>query len=103
MPIGKSLQRFAVIALVFGSILGCERAPVPPGGTPAVGNACDTAEHAAREQVAQILVAHRECKNDADCVNLAVSTACFDACTKPINSAQQDEVLRAIVDASARQ
>jgi hypothetical protein len=45
---------------------------------------CDTLANKAREEVSRAIDAHKSCTTDADCIEVAYATSCFDSCSRGI-------------------
>jgi hypothetical protein len=50
-----------------------------------------------------LIEANRSCSNDADCATVAVSTPCFDACTRVVSATARDPVVQAIAQIGAEE
>jgi hypothetical protein len=90
----KTVAAFVVLA-VFGAsaLTACSSVPAP--NAVAQPNACAARGTDARHEVAPVVEANLACTADADCVTVPMTTRCFDACTRTVNTKGADAVRQA--------
>ena len=71
-----------------------------PKGAPGEGEGCKGRTTRAVQQVQAAVEKNRSCKSDQDCVLVAISADCFDACTRNV-SVQGEKAVKAAIDAAS--
>jgi hypothetical protein len=84
------MRTFLVIPLL---VVGCGSSNEPKN--PSV-NDCSQLAKPASDKVLSVIEANRACSVDADCMTIALNSACFDQCSASIASSGRDAVDQAL-------
>ena len=90
------------LCLLLGA-LGCSGRSTSPASESGDGDGCQSLSRPATDQVLAEIEQHLSCVADADCISIAVASACFDPCTRAVNQAGVNAVKSALANADCRE
>jgi hypothetical protein len=90
-----NLRTLATVVVVVGSwicIVACGSSSSDGKSASAAAADCDALAKQGRDEVSRAIDAHKACTTDADCVEVALATSCFDSCSRGVAKSGRADV-----------